>query len=177
MGYVYWVVNPRRRPRADGSLLGQLEAAFRRLDQGDTLIALDLGRIGYPPLSFATMSAVRELLADPNLSYSQRDQLWRDLIYFGRRTDHQPDRGRRPGRNAHHPNTYQVAAIGLAMPGLRHAATRLSHQHPGDQEDIHTGLVTAFLARLAAIDLNQPNIAGRLIGGAASTVRRHLHQQ
>ena len=65
-----------------------------------------------------------------------------------------------------------VAAVGIAMPGLRRAAGMLSAGWPGDSSDRDSELLTGFLARLHTVDLDEPRICGRLIDAGVRAVKR-----
>lgn len=51
-----------------------------------------------------------------------------------------------------------VAAVGLAYPGLAGAVLRVIKAIPGDEHDLQAEVLTEFLAALAAIDVDDPEI-------------------
>ncbi|GAA0539173.1 hypothetical protein GCM10009533_42900 [Saccharopolyspora spinosporotrichia] len=57
---------------------------------------------------------------------------------------------------------WSVACAGLALPALTSIAARLSARFAADPADIHSGVLTGFLAELAEIDLIRPLIMNRL---------------
>jgi hypothetical protein len=65
-----------------------------------------------------------------------------------------------------------LAAVGLAIPGLRRRAGRLAFGWHGETADLDAELLAGFLDRLTTIDLDGPNICSRLIDAGARAVRR-----
>ena len=82
--------------------------------------------------------------------------VWRELVIRARRDG--------PG--------WVVAAVGVAMPGLRRRAGLLASGWRGETADLDAELLAGFLARLATIDVEAPNICQRLIDAGARAVRR-----
>jgi hypothetical protein len=71
-----------------------------------------------------------------------RDAVWRELVV----------RARRDGP------AWVVAAVGVAMPGLRRIAGLLTAGWRGDTDDLDSELIVGFVARLKTIDLDVPRI-------------------
>jgi DNA-directed RNA polymerase specialized sigma24 family protein len=70
------------------------------------------------------------------------------------------------------PGEWTITALGLAMPGLRHALrTTLAHPGPDERDDIHADLIAGFLTRMSTIDVRRRNICGRLINAAVHQAR------
>jgi hypothetical protein len=70
-----------------------------------------------------------------------------------------------------------VAAVGVAMPGLRGSAGRLARGWHGDTADRDAELLTGFVARLKTVDLDSERICGRLIDAGERAVKRaHDHE-
>lgn len=135
----------RPEPRTDASLLGVLETKFRALSAAD--MVLDLQHIGHRRQIIAQIRLVRQVLADPRTSYPDRDILWRDIVTFAN----------------YYRNDWHLAAVGMAMPGLRNAERTKLRPEPDERDDVQADLVTGFLRRLPTVDLRRRNICGRLI--------------
>src|SRR6266568_1749088 len=56
------------------------------------------------------------------------------------------------------PISWVVAAVGLAMPGLRRAAGRLAAGWRGDTADLDGELLAGFVARLRTLDVDGPRV-------------------
>jgi hypothetical protein len=85
-----------------------------------------------------------------------RDAVWRESV----------TRARRDGP------AWVLAAVGLAMPGLRRSAGRLARGWRGDTSDRDAELLAGFVARLATVDLDEPRICGRLLDAGERATRR-----
>lgn len=90
-----------------------------------------------------------------------RDAAWRDLV----------------GRARCDGPTWVIAAVGVAMPGLRRVAGMLSFGRPGDNADTDADLLEGFLQRLRTIDCDGERICGRLIDAGVRAVRRSRAQR
>jgi hypothetical protein len=58
------------------------------------------------------------------------------------------------------------------MPGLRRSAGRVARGWRGDTNDRDAELLAGFVARLAAVDLDEPRICGRLLDAGERAARR-----
>ncbi|MEV0453793.1 hypothetical protein [Catellatospora methionotrophica] len=67
---------------------------------------------------------------------------------------------------------WTVAALGMALPGLRRVARNCRSQWRDDVEDLQAELIAGFLDRLQTVDIRAPRICGRLIDAAVRAVRR-----
>jgi hypothetical protein len=65
-----------------------------------------------------------------------------------------------------------VAAVGVAMPGLRRTAGLLAAGWRRDTDDLDSELIVGFVARLKTIDLDGPRVCGRLIDAGLRAARR-----
>lgn len=114
------------------------------------------------PARLIPLDELKAILIADNTPRAVRDAVWRVLVV----------RARRDGP------AWVVAAVGLAMPGLRRMAGRLSKDWRGDTSDRDSELLTGFLDRLQRIDVAETRIAGKLIDAGARAVRRaRLRQQ
>jgi hypothetical protein len=85
-----------------------------------------------------------------------RDAVWAELVV----------RTRRDGP------AWVIAAVGIAMPGLRRMAGMLAKGWHGDTSDRDSELLTGFIHRLQTIDLREGRIVGKLIDARARAVKR-----
>ncbi|GIJ59142.1 sigma-70 family RNA polymerase sigma factor [Virgisporangium aurantiacum] len=138
------------------SPLAAAERAFEWLtcDPDPPLVFDARGVTGLPPRSLP-LGELRRLLISESTSRPVRDRVWRDVVLLAREGG--PD--------------WVIAAVGLAMPGLRRAAGRLATGWHGDTSDFDAELLTGFLDRLRTVDLDEPRICGRLIDAGARAVK------
>lgn len=65
-----------------------------------------------------------------------------------------------------------MVALGIALPGLRTAAAKLTRTWGGGSEDLDAELVAAFLEALAGAEVSGPNLCANLRTRAYNQVRR-----
>ncbi|MFB9322737.1 hypothetical protein [Cryptosporangium minutisporangium] len=138
------------------SPLAAAERAFVLLVQPPTHVGFDGRGVEGLPEEIIPLERLRALLLSPQASAHVRDEVWRELVV----------RARRDGP------AWVVAAVGVAMPGLRHAAGLLAAGWRGDTHDLDAELLTGFVARLTTIDLDPPRICGRLIDAGVRAARK-----
>ena len=138
------------------SPLDAAERAFTLLVQPPTHVGFDGRGFAGLPEDILPLDELRELLLSPATAVVVRDAVWRDLVI----------RARRDGP------AWVVAAVGLAMPGLRRVAGMLAAGWRGDTDDLDAELIAGFVARLKSIDLEMPRICGRLIDAGLRAARR-----
>ncbi|MQA02171.1 MAG: hypothetical protein GEV07_05400 [Streptosporangiales bacterium] len=92
------------------------------------------------------MTELKRLLLDRRTSRYVRDAAWRELVH----------RARVCGPS------WTVAAVGVALPGLRRVAGKLACGYTGDTADLDAEVLTGFLTALRSIDTERPKIALRL---------------
>jgi hypothetical protein len=102
---------------------------------------------------------LRDLLLRPETSTETRDAVWRDLIGRARTTE-----------------TWLVAALGMAMPGLRRAVRQLTVGSRIDRDDLESAMAEGFVAALHRIDLGDPSLCARLVTAARKAGLKHLYQ-
>ncbi|MET7403532.1 hypothetical protein ABZS66_59675 [Dactylosporangium sp. NPDC005572] len=102
------------------------------------------------------MERLRALLLAAQTSVEVRDAVWRELVI----------RARRDGP------AWVVAAVGVALPGLRHIAGLLAAGWRGDTRDLDAELLVGFVERLKSIDLEPPRVVGRLIDAGVRAARK-----
>jgi hypothetical protein len=141
---------------ASGTLLDEIDYRFRLLTAGPEPLAVDGRRLGHGlprrPIGLPELSAI---LMHPSCGFEARDQVWRLLVTNARTGDAQ----------------WTVGAVGVALPGLRHAAHRLSRIYGGD---VQAALVAEFVAALATVRLDRSGVVSRLLDAASSAARAAL---
>ena len=155
---------PRRRPQSRPWPKTPLDAAQRAFDLlvcPPAPLAFD-GR-GFPglPNRILPLDELKKLLIDDATPRSVRDVVWRELVV----------RARRDGP------AWVIAAVGIAMPGLRRMAGMLAKGWPGDSSDRDSELLVGFVDRLSSIDLREVRIAGKLIDAGARAVKTARDRQ
>lgn len=134
------------RSAASDSPLDQAEAAFRLLVTGPDPLTIDGAVIGCGlPRRRIPLDELGCMLRHPSAS-AARDPAWRQIIQHAR-----------TGRPE-----WAIAAVALALPGLRRLAGHLARGYDGDPADLDAELLTAFLEALQSIDPDKPRIALRL---------------
>jgi hypothetical protein len=143
-------------PSWPSSPLAAAERAFTLLVRPPTHLCFDGRGFAGLPGDILPLDDLRSLLLAPQTSAEARDGVWRELV----------TRARRDGP------AWVVAAVGIAMPGLRHVAGRLTAGWRGDTRDLDAELLAGFIGRLKNIDLESPRICGRLIDAGMRAARR-----
>lgn len=132
------------------------QRAFDLLTCPPAPLAFDCRGLPRLPQRMLPLDELKTILIDDATPRAARDAVWRELV----------TRARRDGP------AWVVAAVGVAMPGLRRMAGMLAAGWRGDSSDRDAELLTGFLDRLTTIDLDQPRICGRLIDAAGRAVKR-----
>lgn len=116
------------------SPLDAVEGAFVLLSSGPDALALD-GRTVSPelPQRRVTVVELRGLIVRRELRRSGQDAVWRELMRRSRSRDGQ---------------VWTVAAVGLALPGLRNIAGTLAAGYRGDSADLDAEILCGFLDAL-----------------------------
>jgi hypothetical protein len=113
---------------------------LRREDfEGDVGVRLPDGRILLRPL--------RDWLLRPETPLSVRDVVWRELI----------------GRARADRSSWLVAALGMAMPGLRREVRGLLVSFRGDRDDLESAVAEGFVTELYRVDLAERALCARLV--------------
>ena len=119
------------------------------VDGGEELPA---GRLLLPPL--------RDLLLRGQVSPATKDAVWRELI-----------RRARADRSA-----WLVAALGMAMPGLRRQVRSLSVACVGDRDDLESAVAEGFVTELYRVDLAATSLCARLVRAGGRAGIRQVYQ-
>jgi hypothetical protein len=107
------------------------------------------------PNRILPLDELKRLLIDDSTPRPVRDAVWRELVV----------RTRRDGP------AWVIAAVGIAMPGLRRMAGLLGKGWPGDSSDRDGELLLGFVDRLRCIDVADTRIVGKLIDAGARAVK------
>jgi hypothetical protein len=103
---------------------------------------------------------LRDLLLHPQTPPATRDAVWRVLI-----------RRARADRSA-----WLVAALGMAMPGLRREVRSLSVNFRGDRDDLESAVAEGFVAELYRVDLAATALCARLVRAGRRAGLRQVYQ-
>ncbi|GGL12558.1 hypothetical protein [Mangrovihabitans endophyticus] len=136
--------------------LDAAEKAFTLLAAAPTHVPFDARGFAGLPERIVSLDELRGLLLSAGTGGVVRDAVWRELVV----------RARRDGP------AWRVAAVGMAMPGLRRQAGLLAAGWRGDTHDLDSELLVGFLERLATIDLDTPRICGRLVEAGVRAARK-----
>jgi hypothetical protein len=145
----------RERPWPDGPL-DAAQRAFDLLTCPPAPLAFDCRGIDGLPDQLVALDELRRLLIRNTTPRATQDQAWRELVA----------RARRDGP------AWVVAAVGMAVPGLRRRAILLTRGRRADFADLDGELLLGFLERLKTIDLDAGNICPRLIDAGARRVKK-----
>jgi hypothetical protein len=138
------------------SPLDAAQRAFTLLVQPPSHVGFDGRGFDGLPDEILPLDHLRDLLLSAKTGVEVRDAVWRELVV----------RARRDGP------AWVVAAVGVAMPGLRRIAGLLAAGWRGDTDDLDSELIVGFVARLKTIDLDVPRICGRLIDAGLRAARK-----
>ena len=139
------------RYKESSSPLDAADFAFHALTEGPAPLALDGRSVSAElPQRPVPLDELKRVLLRLSTGPAARDAAWEELV----------TRARRCGPS------WVIGAVGVALPGLRRAAGRLTRGYHGDTADIDAEVLTGFLAALQTVDLAQPRIALRLCWAA-----------
>lgn len=136
--------------------LGAAEKAFTLLAEAPTQVPFDARGFDGLPDRIVPLDELRRLVLAAGTGPQVRDAVWRELVA----------RARRDGP------AWRVAAVGMAMPGLRRQAGILAAGWRGDTHDLDSELLLGFMECLARVDLDEPRICGRLIEAGVRAARK-----
>lgn len=129
--------------------------ALRLLTTGPQPLAVDGATLGGGlPARRIPLSELAAILMHPSCGHATSDQVWCLLI----------------GRARVDGPAWVVGAVGVALPGLRHAARRLR----GFSGDVQAELLTAFVAALGSVKLGGPRVVQRLLSATFTAARAAL---
>lgn len=143
---------------APSSHLQAAEWAFAALTAEPAFLSLDLDAVSAAagqdvglPAGAMSLSVLRDwLMANPDKD-AARDAVWRELVLRARLDGH----------------PWRLAAVGMALPGLRRHARALSTGYRGDPADMDSEVLTGFLSALdGRLDLIKRAPFAALLGAA-----------
>ncbi|GLZ15888.1 hypothetical protein Acsp04_61230 [Actinomadura sp. NBRC 104425] len=166
------------KPATDGKLtasttaqwanaLKTADTAFKLLTTGPRPLALDGRDLGHGlPAREIDLAELRDRLLSKSATDALKDAVWAELVTRARSGD----------------PAWVIGCVGVAMPGLKAVAGRAVQTSPVHCiDDIVSEMLTEFVAQLAHIDIQRPNIAPRLLFWARKGAlrvrareRRHL---
>ncbi|MEV6489102.1 hypothetical protein AB0M20_10800, partial [Actinoplanes sp. NPDC051633] len=114
------------------SPLAAADRAFKLLIEPPTPIRFDGRGITGLPAAILPLERLRTLLLSPKTAVAVRDAVWRELVVHARRDG----------------PAWVVAAVGVAMPGLRRVAGMLATGWHGDTRDLDAEVLLGFVERL-----------------------------
>lgn len=120
--------------------------AFAALSTGPGAIHLDGELFPGLPDRRLRLEEVRNMLLDRQCTQPTRDAVWRHLVLRARS----------------HEVAWRTAAVGMALPALISASSKLASTLVSGSADVHSEIVTGFLAAVATVDLQRPRIMLRL---------------
>lgn len=136
-----------------------VQTAFDDL-AADRTLTLDGAQLGHGlPARPIPLAELRSLLLHPSVGYPARDAAWTALV-----------RRAQTGAPA-----WDLAVVGMLLPGLRRAAGRLVRHYAGvwiDPVDVDADVLRGLLDALTDFDPAPGRIAGRLLGAAFTAGRR-----
>jgi hypothetical protein len=138
------------------SPLDAAQRAFDLLVIPPTPLAFDGRGLDGCPAQLMPLEDLKRFLLHRATPPRVRDVAWRELVTLARRDG----------------PAWVVAAVGLAMPGLRALAGRLRVGYRGDTDDIDAEILATFVARLRQVDLEQPKVLQRLLWAAERAGRK-----
>jgi hypothetical protein len=113
------------------------------------------------PVGPIPLRRLRGLLLARSTSLQTRDAVWRELIIRARK-----DR-----------STWLVAAVWMAVPGLRRCVRALAPAFTGDAEDLESAVVEGFLRELDRVDVTDASLAYRLVRAARKAGTRLVYAE
>ncbi|MEZ0108596.1 DNA-directed RNA polymerase specialized sigma24 family protein [Catenulispora sp. EB89] len=119
--------------------------AFRALCDSPAAPVLDITDLAtdLPPGVFPFDELQRLLLA--GASQAVRDAVWAEVVRKARRDE-----------------SWQLAAVGMALPAIRSVAGSLARGFDGDVEELDAEILAGFLAHLAVVDIETPGIITKI---------------
>ena len=146
-------------PAHTTSALRVAHYVFTRSASEPTTLWLDGAAFDGLPNDRLLLVPLRDLLLRPSTTTQTRDAVWRELICRARRSE-----------------AWLVAAIGMAMPGLRRAVRQLTTASRADRDDLESAMAEGFVAALHRIDVGDVSLCARLVTAARKSGLKHLYQ-
>lgn len=138
------------------SVLDLVDEQFRKLSRQPNPITVDGASIHHGlPQRLVPLEELRRLLLDSS-DRQLKDNVWAHLVRLARLQE----------------DPWTIVSTGMMIPGLRRVAAKFGAYFPGDQRDLESEILEAFLTALKCADPNQRGLPTHLYG---KTVR-HAHK-
>ena len=147
-------------PARDSEPLQAAREDFDSVSRAAHPVRLDGRSFSGVPNRDLELEELRSWLLHPRCSSRTRDAVWAYLVR----------RSRTEGA------VFTAVCVGMALPMLTRLARRLSRRFADDPSDLHAAVLAGFVAELAVIDLDLPEIAVRLRWAAYRAGRRALSE-
>jgi hypothetical protein len=144
-----------------GSPLDAAQRAFDLLVMPPASLVFEARQVPGSPGRLLPLDELKRWLLRRSTPAAVRDAVWARLVV----------RAQREGP------AWVVAAVGMAMPGLRALAGRLAAGYPGDTDDVDAELLTGFVHRLRELDPAEPKLLLRLLWAAERAARKVRYAQ
>jgi hypothetical protein len=119
--------------------------AFRALCESPAAPGLDISGLAADlPSGVIRLDELQRLLL-AGASQAVRDVVWAEVVRKARRDE-----------------SWQLAAVGMALPAIRSVAGSLARGFDGDVEELDAEILAGFLAQLAVVDVETPGIITKL---------------
>lgn len=170
---------PRRRPRSavrpgvQGNAIDAVAVAFDRLCKEGQPLAVDGAAVGFGlPARALPLVELRSLLLHPSTGRAARDAALTACLNQKLATNDGPVGPGGAGADGDCAD-WQLALLGLLLPGLRRAAGRLQREFPhAEVDDLAAELVCGVLGALPDFDPAPGRVAGRLLARGVVRARQ-----
>jgi hypothetical protein len=149
----------RHSPSRTSSALRVAQYIFTRSACEPTTLWLDGAQFDDLPDGRLLLMPLRDVLLRPATTPGTRDAVWRELISRARTCE-----------------SWLVAAMGMAMPGLRRAVRQLTIDVRGDRDDLESAVAEGFVTALHKVDLGDTSLCARLVTAARKAGAKQLYQ-
>lgn len=149
----------RHSPARTSSALQVAQYIFTRSVCEPTTLWLDGDLFDDLPDGRLLLIPLRDVLLRPATTPGTRDAVWRELISRARTRE-----------------SWLVATMGMAMPGLRRAVRQLSVNIRGDRDDLESAVAEGFVTALHKVDLGDTSLCARLVTAGRKAGAKQLYQ-
>lgn len=133
-------------PTPGSSVFDAVQSSFALLTEEPDPLSLDGSEFTGFPARPVALDEVRTRLLHPSCPAATRDAVWAQLLRWSRSEG----------------AAWTVGCAGMALPALLADAARLTARFAGEPADIHSAMLTAFVAALPTLDVDRPWIMQRL---------------
>jgi hypothetical protein len=153
------MASSRHSPSRTSSALQVAQYIFTRSAGEPTTLWLDGTQFDDLPDGRLLLLPLRDQLLRPSTTPATRDAVWRELIVRARARE-----------------SWLVAAMGMAMPGLRRAVRQLVVGLGGDRDDLESAVAEGFVTAVHTVDLGDASLCARLVSAGRKAGAKQLHQ-